>query len=204
MTRMFLDPRQPLSTCTAESCDGCLVARDVQCHFRARDLVAFLFAALPCFVVGGVGIYQIGSGWLGLWVFLIFGYFGFVEIRVMCSHCPHYAERGRTLQCWANYGAPRLWKFRPGPMSGAERAIFESGMFVVMAYPLLFLLAGSEWFLLILYVLTAGSFFVTLNRSFCSRCMNFACSFNGVDSKTRAEFFKRNPTIARAWRHAVK
>ncbi|GAJ20475.1 unnamed protein product, partial [marine sediment metagenome] len=22
-----------------------------------------------------------------------------------------------TLKCWANYGSPKLWKYRPGPMS---------------------------------------------------------------------------------------
>lgn len=199
MSGMFLDPRKPLTTCLAESCEGCPVSKDVQCHFQLRDLIAFLFAGLPCFVVGAVAVYRIGPWWLALWAFVIIGYFGFLEIRVMCSHCPHYAEPGRSLQCWANYGSPRLWKFRPGPMSSVERAIFESGMFFVMAYPLVFVLAGSQWFLLVLYVLTLGSFFVTLQRSFCSQCMNFACSFNSVSEKTRAEFFRRNPTIARAW-----
>ncbi|MEJ2078539.1 MAG: hypothetical protein P8020_10410 [Acidobacteriota bacterium] len=203
MSRMFLDPRRPLTTCLAENCEGCPVSKDIHCHFQFRDLIAFLFAVVPCFVVGAVGVYRVGVGWLALWALAVLTYFGFVEIRVMCSHCPHYAEPGKNLQCWANYGSPRLWKYRPGPMTAMERAVFESGLFFVMAYPLVFLLAESQWLLLVLYVLTLGSFFVTLQRSFCSQCMNFACSFNSVDEKTRAEFFRRNPTIARAWAKSI-
>jgi hypothetical protein len=45
------------------------------------------------------------NGWMLIpWLILIIGYFGFVEIRVMRSHCPHYAEEGGSLKCWANYG----------------------------------------------------------------------------------------------------
>jgi hypothetical protein len=32
--------------------------------------------------------------------------------------------------------------------------------------------------------------------------MNFACPLNNVNEKTRADFFKRNPTVARAWGRA--
>ena len=48
---------------------------------------------------------------------LCVGFFGFIETRVLCSHCPHYAEEGASLRCWANYGSPKLFKYRPGPMS---------------------------------------------------------------------------------------
>ena len=35
------------------------------------------------------------------------------------------AETGtKTLKCWANYGSPKLWKYRPGPMSLAEKTVF--------------------------------------------------------------------------------
>jgi hypothetical protein len=202
MHEMFLDPRRPLTTCTAANCEGCPVSKDVHCHFQARDLGAFLLSAAPIFIIGGAGIYQINAWWLAPWLLMIFGYFGFIEIRVMCSHCPHYAEPGKSLQCWANYGSPRLWKYRPGPMTAMEKIVFEAGISLVMAYPLAFLLTGSQWFLLAIYLLTTASGFVTLKRSFCSQCMNFACPLNNVNEKTRADFFKRNPTVARAWGRA--
>jgi hypothetical protein len=40
---------------------------------------------------------------------------------------------------------------------------------------------------------------VTLRRSYCSQCMNFACPLNHVDETVRVEFFKRNPIVAQAW-----
>jgi hypothetical protein len=199
MSDLFLDPRRPLTTCVAQNCEGCPVGKDVHCHFRGRDLAAFLLAAFPCFIIGGAGIYRISAWWLAPWLVMILGYFGFVEIRVMCSHCPHYAELGKSLQCWANYGSPRLWKYRPGPMSSMEKIVFVSGMALIWGYPLVFLLAGLQWLLLTLFILTTASFFVTLKRSFCSHCMNFACPYNSVEERVRADFFRRNPAVASAW-----
>jgi hypothetical protein len=199
MSDMFLNPRRPLTTCTAKSCEGCPVSKDVHCHFHGLDLAGFLFAGLPMAIIGGAGIVQIGAWWLAPWLLISFSYFGFVEIRVMCSHCPHYAEPGKSLQCWANYGSPRLWKYRPGPMTAAEKTVFITGLALVMGYPLAFLLIGPQWFLLAVYLLTVVGFYLTLRRSYCSECMNFACPLNLTDEKVRTEFIKRNPTIAKAW-----
>jgi hypothetical protein len=186
MSELFLDPRRPLTTCMAKACDGCPVSKDIHCHFQARDLTAFLLAAAPSFIIGGAGILHINAWWLIPWLVIVLGYFGFVEIRVMCSHCPHYAEPGKSLQCWANYGSPRLWKYRPGPMSPMEKFVFLTGLVLI-------------WVFLSIYLLTSISFFVTLRHSNCSECMNFACPLNLVDEKVRAEFFRRNPVIAQAW-----
>jgi hypothetical protein len=199
MSGMFLDPRRPLTTCTAKTCAGCPVSSEVHCHFQSRDLVAFLLTAFPSFIIGGAGIYQISAWWLVPWLLISFSYFGFVEIRVMCSHCPHYAEPGKGLQCWANYGSPRLWKYRPGPMSAMEKFVFLTGFVLIWGYPLVFLLVGWQWLFLFIYLLTTASFFVTLRRSYCSQCMNFACPLNHVDETVRVEFFKRNPIVAQAW-----
>ncbi|OIO95870.1 MAG: hypothetical protein AUK03_04660 [Anaerolineae bacterium CG2_30_64_16] len=58
---------------------------------------------------------------------------------------------------------------------------------------------GSQWFLLAIFLLTVASGYVTLRRSFCSQCMNFACPLNHVSEEVRTEFFKRNPMVAEAW-----
>ncbi len=199
MASMFLDSQRPLTTCTSKTCEGCPVSKDIHCHFHGFDLAAFLFAGLPMVIIGAVGVARVGAWWLVPWGLIVFSYFGFVEIRVMCSHCPHYAEPGKSLQCWANYGSPRLWKYRPGPMSVTEKIVFLSGLVLVMGYPLAFLLIGPQWFLLAVYLVTAISFYLTLRRSYCSECMNFACPLNVTSEKVRAEFFLRNPVVAKAW-----
>jgi hypothetical protein len=132
-------------------------------------------------------------------VAIIVAFFGFIEIRVMCSHCPHYAENGSSLGCWANHGSPKLWKYRPGPMSTTENLAFFGGLVVVWGYPVTFFIIGGLWFLLILYVFLTTSFFVTLKMFLCSKCINFACPLNGVPEKTRLKFFERNSSVGRAW-----
>lgn len=89
-------------------------------------------------------------------------FFGFIEIRVMCSHCPHYAESPTSLKCWANYGSPKLWQYRPGPMSLVEKAVFFIGFAIVWGYPALLLMTGKQLFLLLVYSMTTTGFFLTL------------------------------------------
>jgi hypothetical protein len=196
---MFLDPNKPIATCESETCDDCSVKDSIHCHFKARELIHFLVIAFPGFLLGGAGIYHL-SGWaLALWVGLIISFFGFIEIRVMCSHCPHYAEPEKSLKCWANYGSLKLWKYRPGPMSHAEKFIFFAGFTFIWGYPLLFLVSGGQWFLLFVYALTVTGFFMTLKMFFCTQCMNFACPLNSVVEEARKVFFGKNPEVGRAW-----
>lgn len=145
MKGLFLDPHKPLSTCTSTDCVDCPLQSRLQCHFSSRELLRFFAMAFSPFVLGGIGIARVNAWMLLPWIGLAIGYFGFVEIRVMCSHCPHYAEPGtRSLQCWANYGSPKLWKYRPGPMTQVEKAIFFAGLVLIAGYPLAFLLVGGE------------------------------------------------------------
>jgi hypothetical protein len=200
MNRLFLDPDKPLSTCSAGDCRGCPVHGRLECHFGFRGLMRFFVPALLPFIIGGAGIARI-NGWLLIpWIAVSLGFFLLVEIRVMCSHCPHYAEPGtRTLQCWANYGAPKFWAYRPGPMSRVEKAIFFGGLLPIAGYPLAFLLAGRQWLLLALFAASVLGLGSLLLRTMCRRCMNFACPFNRVDRHTRALFFAHNPVVAEAW-----
>jgi len=196
---LFLDPSKPIATCVSETCNGCPVGETLHCHFSLRDLIHFLLIALPSFLVGGAGIYHRNGWMLILWLIMVVGYFGFIEIRVMCSHCPHYAEPGSSLKCWANYGSPKIWKYRPGPMTLIEKIVFLGGFVVVWGYPLFFLIPGHQWFLLIVYALTVAGFFMTLNKFLCSQCINFSCPMNTVQDEVRRSFFERNPDVAKAW-----
>ena len=200
----FIDPTKPIKTCHSETCHDCTVRDVLHCHFTLKDLIHFYLIVLPTFLLGGAGICYIGGWWLIPWLIIIIGYFGFVEIRVMCSHCPHYAEEGSSLKCWANYGSPKIWKYRPGPMTFGEKAMFLIGFALVWGYPLPFLISGLQMFLLIVYPITVAGFFMTLRTFLCSQCMNFACPLNSVNIEVRRDFFRRNPELAKAWDIDIK
>ena len=197
---LFSDPSQPIATCVSETCDRCPVAKVLHCHFTLRDLTHFLLAVLPSFLVGGAGIFHLGGWWLIPWIFIMLVFFGFIEIRVLCTHCPHYAEPGKSLRCWANYGSPKLWQYRPGPMAFWEKLVFVTGLLLVWGYPVCFLIHDFQPFLLLVYLVTTAGFFITLSACFCSRCMNFACPLNRVEDENRKRFWEKNPGIARAWK----
>lgn len=195
----FPDPARPIATCSETSCIECPVSAKVHCHFQLKEFLHFLLISLPGFIIGGAAVYGYSPLSLVIYLFIIIGFFGFLEIRVMCCHCPHYAEEGNTLTCWANHGSPKLWKYRPGPMSQSETVLFFGGLLIVWGFPIPFLLVTGAWLLLSLYLLTNAAFFVTLKFFLCSKCMNFACPLNGVDRGDRKMFFERNPSVAKHW-----
>jgi len=197
---MFINAEKPIQTCQADTCEDCAVNHSIHCHFKLKDLFHFLLISLPPFLLGGVGIYNQSVWLLVFWILIVIAFFGFIEIRVMCSHCPHYAEEGTSLKCWANYGAPKLWKYRPGPMSILEKIVFFSGFVIVWGYPLVILVFSGQWFLFLVYIITTAGFFMTLINFLCVQCMNFACPLNRVAEDTRRMFFKQNPMVNKAWR----
>ena len=196
----FLDPSKPIATCIASDCVDCPVSKEVHCHFRPKELAYFLLICSPGFIVGGAGILAYGVWFLAFWIAVVFGFFGFLEIRVMCSHCPHYAEPGSSLKCWANYSSPKLWRYRPGPMSGVEKIIFFAGLITIFGYPPAIMLMNSNWLLAGLYSLSVVGGYLYMRTAMCAHCMNFACPLNRVEPARREAFFKRNPIIAAAWR----
>ena len=196
---MFLDPNKPIATCSRAACEECPVFDTLHCHFHGKDLAMFLAIVFPSFIIGGVGVYRLSIWFLVPWVIFILSYFGLIEIRVMCSHCPHYAEPGNSLKCWANYGSPKLWRYRPGPMSWIEKAIFLAGLMLIFGYPLILFLMGAKWLLVALYGLAVLGAYFLMRKRMCSQCMNFACPLNLVDEGERKNFFRQNPQVGAAW-----
>lgn len=155
---MFLDSQKPIATCESNACDDCAIDRHLHCHFSLKDWIHFLLIAFPPLLLGGAGISSVNSWLLMPWLIFVVAFFGFIEIRVMCSHCPHYAEPLTSLKCWAIYGSPKLWKYRPGPMTLFEKTIFFGGFAIVWGYPLPFLLLGKHLLLLVVYAMTTTGF----------------------------------------------
>jgi hypothetical protein len=116
----------------------------LMCRYTPIDLAGFLLGFLPFGTATFVGLLQGGYGWyllgwLAYWLFFFFGW----EARILCSHCPFWAEGGRVLHCHANYGVYKIWRFHPEPMSTLEKAQFMLGSAVFIGYPFVFLLFGE-------------------------------------------------------------
>jgi len=135
-------------------CEGCPIAGRLKCRFNRGDLLHFigLFAgfALPAII----GVIRGGYGWYLLgWAAFCLVFFEFWEIRILCSHCPYYAEKGLTLHCIAcshcpyyaekgltlhciaNYGSLKVWRYHPEPISKAETVQLVIGFILLCGYP---------------------------------------------------------------------
>ncbi len=197
---MFLDPKQPLYTCKEENCDTCHVSDNLVCHYTGKKLALFLTMFIPLFIFAGYGMFTFNVWIFAAWGLFIFSFFGLIEIRVMCSHCPHYAEPELTsLKCWANYGSPKIWKYRPGPMSWLENIIFFLGFLIILIPPAIVFGLQKRFCFMGIYLGVLLLVFGLLHIFYCSHCINFACPLNAIKKKEREEFFDKNPDVKKAW-----
>jgi len=195
----------PYNVCSwrpISECKNCIVAGRLKCRYNSGDLYHFMGIfwtfAIPAFIgmmLGGYGWYLIG--WIGFMV--IFIYFPGWEIRILCSHCPYYAEKGRVLHCIANYGSPKVWKYHPEPMSRPEKAQLIIGFITLVGYPFPFLILGRQYILGFLALWGGAIFFWTLRKYTCSKCVNFSCPLNQVPKEVIDEYLERNPVMRKAW-----
>lgn len=193
----------PYDICTwrpISECAGCPLGERLKCRFDKADLFHFMalfggfaFPAVIGIVLGGYGRWLLG------WAAFCLIFFELWEIRILCSHCPYYAEAGRTLHCIANYGSLKLWRYHPEPISRAEKLQLWIGFAILFGYPFLFLLLGGQWAFAFLAFWGGVLFFWTLRRYTCSQCVNFSCPLNTVPQEVVDEYLRRNPTMREAW-----
>lgn len=202
---MFLESDKLLYTCNAENCHDCELSDKLVCHYNIKQLFGFLLIVVPSFIIAGIIIFKFNPFLLVPWIVFFLSYFGFIEIRVMCSHCPHYAESEiKTLKCWANYGSPKLWKYRPSPMSLNEKIIFYLGFTIILIYPITFFILENSYIFLGLYFVFIVLSKLALNKYYCTHCINFACPLNNVNEEIRNKFFSKNPVVNEAWKKYIR
>ncbi len=184
----------------SKECNDCSIQNKVICHFHIKYLLSFvgLFSVFVITVFIGVIMSGYGwflIGWIGFWIF----FFEFWEIRILCRHCPYYAEEGRTLHCIANYSSLKIWKYHPEPMNKSEKIQLMIGFIILVGYPLIFLILGSQFIILIISIIEIFVFFSFLLIKRCAKCMNFSCPFNRVEKECVDIFLKNNPVMRKAW-----
>ncbi|MFX0065417.1 MAG: hypothetical protein ACFFC7_24870 [Candidatus Hermodarchaeota archaeon] len=209
-------------TCTWDKdsdCLNCEIKGQLDCKWDVKLLQRFYKIALPAILIGGLGFIIVGLNvsWLPLLVYIIFWVFFFVffEIRVLCSHCPYYAEEGRILHCLANHGTPKLWRYHPEPLNVFEKLGFLAGAAFFILFPVatelygiyvlwnqfntlsitIAVLAG----LAVLSFVTGINFIVAIRRHACPNCVNFSCPLNLVPKEIVDAYLERNPVMKEAW-----
>jgi len=193
----------PYDICTwrpASECAGCLLAGRLKCRFDRGDLMHFVGLFVGFSLPAVVGMILGGYGWYILgWIAFCLLFFELWEIRILCSHCPYYAERGLVLHCIANYGSLKLWRYHPEPMGRAEKVQLALGLTILCGYPFPFLILGRQFPLALVALWGAVLFFWTLRRYTCSRCVNFSCPLNTVPKEVIDGYLMLNPVMREAW-----
>ena len=184
----------------SSECEGCELKGKLKCRFQKKDLLIFILSFLIFFVPAVIGVIRAGYGWflIGWFVFFLI-FFEFWEIRIICSHCPFYAEEGRILHCIANYGIFKVWKYHPEPISLSEKIQIFIGFIIFGGYPIVFLILGAQYLFLIIYSIGLAFFFIRLQLKTCPKCVNFSCPLNRVPKNIVDAYLKRNPVMKKAW-----
>ena len=203
MNQALLDnnPHQICGLKDQSDCQDCSIRGDLNCRFSYGKLASFYLIFLLFRIPAVMGVLESGYGkFLYGWLAMAAVFFGFWEIRILCSHCPYYAEKGLTLKCPANYGCPKFFKYRPGPISRGEKVQLVIGFIIMAGYPFVFLVLASQYLYLAATTLGLVVFFGALLKFKCSRCINFSCIFNRVPKSAIEAFLDRNPIMKQAWR----
>jgi hypothetical protein len=191
--------RPPAAACTRQTCKGCELQGKLLCVHTPRDLldfaVLFVVWAIP-FLAGMI----LGRFWIGLavWGALAVLFFGYVEALVLCRHCPHYAERGFTLSCHANWGLPKIPRFSPRPVNRLEGTVWLIYGAILFLYYVPFFVIGGQWLLLGITTWALIAAVWTVRRTQCTRCYHLSCPANCVPEDVRRVFFQNYPEFNKA------
>ena len=199
-------------------CYECEIQDKLDCRWDKSLLMRFYKGGSIAMISGTVGLAIVGLfvSWIpliiygGFWIF----FFGFFEIRVLCSHCPYYSEEGNILHCLANHGTIKVWKYHPEPMKFWEQLGFLGGAIFFVVYPVigeiygLFSILNSSslegvslllGILIILSTFGGFYFFRVLITRICPHCVNFSCPLNQVPKEVVDSYLMRNPVMKEAW-----
>lgn len=169
-----------------------------------------------------LGLTLIGILTAGWWPLIIYGatcillWVLGIETRLLCTHCPFYSEDSKTLHCYALHGSPKIWRYRPEPMSGAEKTLLILYFGFLLLFPVV-VEAWGIWFIAVSLVnfglaalvgmigvtlatlMAEMQFIYILSEDYCSRCVNFSCPGNRVPKAMVDAYLMRNPIMKEAW-----
>ena len=142
-----------------------------------------LFVAVPI-VTACVAIIKHSVIWLIVYIIACILLVGLIY-RFCCTHCPHYIDGGKTVNCMFFRALPKFFDSRPGPLSFFEKT-------VTIMTPILIILLPFYWLrlhigLLVIYLLSFAVLILTIRRNECGRCIHLHCPANCVPEEIKRQ-----------------
>ncbi len=185
---------------STSECVDCSLRKKLRCEFKFKDTLLFF---TPLIIFSIISLYgMLISGFI-IWIVIYLGFlviFYFLwENRILCSHCPYYAQKGKFLKCHTHYGFYKLWRYHPEPMNRSERIQWLSGIAISLIYPLIFFILGNQYLLFIISIAMIILWFIIILTKNCKTCVHLSCPFNQVSNNVKREYLKRNDIMRKAW-----
>jgi len=188
------------AACSQSQCEGWEIQGKLLCVHQPKDLIDFFVLFMGWAIPFFAGMI-IGKFWVGMtaWFVLAVAFFGYIEARVLCRHCPHYAEEGFWLRCHANWGLPKIPRMNPRPLNSFEKVVWCLYVALLFLYYIPFFVLSGQWLLLTLTTSALIAAGWTLQRTKCNCCYNLSCPINRVPDDVRESFFRHYPVFGKAW-----
>lgn len=187
-------------------CSNCRIKDQLHCHAHIKYSIYFGSGFLAALIPALIGIFFSGFEISSLliiligWIIYALFFFCVWESRILCSHCPYYANNNqKTLHCDINRGAYKISRFHPEPMKKSEKIQFLIGAGILIGYPIPFLIIGKQVLMLTLTLIGIGIWITIIQLKTCPVCVNFSCPLNRVPKDIVDEFLKNNPRMRKAW-----
>ncbi len=192
--------KKAASECKNSTCDGCKIEGKLMCTHTKKDLLGFFLGGVWFFIFFITGMI-IGKFylWLIIWIGLAASFFIYFEALVLCRHCPHYAEPGKTLTCHANWGLPKIPKYDPKPLATWEKVFWIVYVAILFLWFVPFFIISSQWLILTLTSLSVIIGFSLLITKRCTRCYQISCPLNRTPPAVRKTFFENFPTFGKSY-----
>ncbi|MFW9937971.1 MAG: hypothetical protein ACFFD5_10000 [Candidatus Thorarchaeota archaeon] len=199
--------KKTLSHCDngISDCSICPLNSKLNCKFTIKDTILFNITFLAYFIPAILGMI-LGGFWLWILPYTVYWIF-FIQIwenKTLCSHCPHYGNERKTINCYGNYGIYNLWKYNPIPMSISHQIQFIVGIGILLLYPIPFLILGNQFLMLILSIVGILIWISNQLIRMCSHCINLSCPLNRVPKNIASEYLKKNEAMRNAWNYPEK
>ncbi|KYK32111.1 MAG: hypothetical protein HXS46_08615 [Theionarchaea archaeon] len=190
----------------AAECNDCHLDEVLFCRPKIKYMLYFGLTAMLGIIPAVMGILlseytTLGKiAILGSWVVYAAFFFTIWESRMLCNHCPYYAnDAQKSLHCPIDKGKLKTSHYDPGPLSTSEKGQFTVGALILIGYIHPFLVIKNQILFTALSIAGIIVWIMVIQKKVCTDCVNFGCPLNRVPTNIRDRFLNRNPVIKEAW-----